>query len=401
MNHQTRPHRCLFRGAAALAALALAGAGLESCSGAAGPSGRAAATTGAPTVPTPLATSVETATGTWATVPMGRLDEPLNTFWQLLFRPAGAASWSNQVEATATATNGGLVLSPGGGSLIVGVLPSVDLTFTPLVATADPGRSWSTGLITAGLAARPDALAGAGGGRALALVHERDGARVLVTAGGLSTWRTLVSQKAISATGAGRSCALGALTAVGYLGGRALIGGSCGRPGVVGLFAQQSNAWRLVGPALPRSLAGSGVEVLALATTGRETSALLALVNGSETSLVAAWGAGNGRWSASAPFRLSPGQQVASFGAAGRTGLFVLLQEASGHATLMVGQRSTGWQELPSPPPGTATVAFGGATVDALSVDSTVLTIWSLNPSSSRWAVRQVMHVPVQFGSSS
>jgi hypothetical protein len=170
---------------------------------------------------------------------------------------------------------------------------------------------------------------------------------------------------------------------------------------VVGLFAQQSNAWHLVGPALPRSLAGSGVEVLALATTGRETSALLALVNGSETSLVAAWGAGNGRWSASAPFRLSPGQHVASFGAASRTGLFVLLQEASGHATLMVGQRSTGWQELPSPPPGTATVAFGGATVDALSVDSTVLTIWSLNPSSSRWAVRQVMHVPVQFGSSS
>ncbi len=166
MKHWAKPPPCLFRGAAVLAIVALAGAGLGPCSSAAGPRSRAAATAAAPSVPTPLATSVQTATGTWATLPMGRLDQPLNTFWQLLFRPAGATSWSNQVEATATATNGGLVLSPRGGSLIVGVLPSVDLTFTPLVATADRGRSWSTGLITAGLAARPDALASAGGGRA-------------------------------------------------------------------------------------------------------------------------------------------------------------------------------------------------------------------------------------------
>jgi hypothetical protein len=332
---------------------------------------------------------------------MGHLDQPANTFWQLLFRPTGGASWSNQVEATATATNGGLVLSPEGGSLIVGVLPSADLTFTPLVATTDRGRSWSTGLITAGLAARPDALAGAGGGRALALTGALRGGRVLVTAGGLSTWRTLVSQSVLSATGAGRACGLGALTAVGYLGGRALIGGSCGRPGVVGLFAPQSGTWHLAGPTLPRSLAGSGVEVLALATAGRQTSALLALVNGPQTNLVAAWGTASGRWSASAPYRLGPGQRVASFGAAGGTGLFVLLRGASGHSTLMVGQRSAGWLEMPSPPPGTATIAFSGATVDALSVDSTVLTIWSRGPGSIRWGVLQVMHVPVQFGSSS
>jgi hypothetical protein len=332
---------------------------------------------------------------------MGRLDQPLNTFWQLLFRRRGAASWSNQVEATATATNGGLVLSPGGGSLIVGVLPSVGLTFTPLVATAGPERSWSTGLITAGLAARPDALASANGGQALALINNRGDTQVLSASGSLSIWRALVSQSSLAMAGAGRSCALGALTAVGYLGGQALIGGSCGRPGVVGLFTQHNNAWHLVGPDLPRSLAGRGVEVLALGTTGRETSALLALVNGSQTSLVAAWGASSGGWSASAPLQLSPGEQVTSVGPAGRTGLFVLLQEASGHEALLVGQRSGGWQELASPPAGTATVAFGGATVDALSADVTVLTIWSLSPDSRRWAARQVMHVPVQFGSSS
>ena len=84
--------------------------------------------TAAPSFPTPLATSVQTAAGTWATIPMGHLGQPLNTFWQLFFQPPGATSWSNQVEATATATNGGLVLaSAGDRSVIVGVRPSVRL----------------------------------------------------------------------------------------------------------------------------------------------------------------------------------------------------------------------------------------------------------------------------------
>jgi hypothetical protein len=80
--------------------------------------------------------------------------------WQLLFRPAGTASWSDQVESTATATNGGLVLaSAGGRSLIVGVRPAEDFTFSPLISTDDAARSWSNGLLTDGLAAHPDALA--------------------------------------------------------------------------------------------------------------------------------------------------------------------------------------------------------------------------------------------------
>ena len=62
-------------------------------------------------LPTPLATSVPAGGGTWATVAMGDLGQPLNTFWQLLFRPAGTNSWSDRVEATAVATNGGLVLA--------------------------------------------------------------------------------------------------------------------------------------------------------------------------------------------------------------------------------------------------------------------------------------------------
>ena len=138
-----------------------------------GSSARAPYRSAAPSIPTPLATSIQTSAGTWATVAMGHLDEPLNTFWQLFFRPTGSASWSNQVKATAVATNGGLVLaSPGGPGLLVGVRPTNLLTFSPLIYTSDAGRSWSTGLLADGLAARPDALAAASASRMLALVND-------------------------------------------------------------------------------------------------------------------------------------------------------------------------------------------------------------------------------------
>lgn len=402
MNEVTWLRRRPSAGRGILAALALTAVGLAGCSTRAAPSIHAPASALAPTLPTPLATSAQTSYGTWATIPMGRLDQPANTFWQLLFRRAGAASWSNKVEATATATNGGLVLaSSGARSLTVGVRPSIGLTFTPLISTSDAARSWSDGLITEGLAARPDALAVDASGQAVALASERGITEVLSSTGDLSTWRLLATERTLATGGPGQSCGLGELTAVGYLAGQALVGGSCGRPGVVGMFAQRSGTWRLVGPSLPTSLDRGRVEVLTLGTKGRGTSALLAVVDGAGTSLLATWSGRSARWRTSPPLPLAAGEYVGSFGPANGGGLFVLLQDSSGPDRLMVSGSLTGWQQLPSPPPGTATVAFGrGAPVQALAASSTVLTIWSL-ASGSSWAKDQVIHVPVQFGSSS
>ncbi len=131
----SRSHQFLHQ-AANLGALGLAAVALVACSTSDGPSVRSSAS--ALSIPTPLATSVQTSAGTWATVPMGNLQQPLNTFWQLFFRAPGAASWSNKVEAAATATNGGLVLaSAEGRSVIVGIRPSARLTFSHLITTSD------------------------------------------------------------------------------------------------------------------------------------------------------------------------------------------------------------------------------------------------------------------------
>jgi hypothetical protein len=125
------------------------------------PTGVSASTGKATTsfVPTPLATSVQSSAGTWATLPMGRLNQPLNTFWQLFFRPTGMTTWSDKVGATATATNGGLVMAAAVAQpFIVGVRPANLLQFSPLIATTDGGNSWSNGLLPQGLADSPDSL---------------------------------------------------------------------------------------------------------------------------------------------------------------------------------------------------------------------------------------------------
>jgi hypothetical protein len=352
-------------------------------------------------LPTPMATSVQTSDGTWATMPMGHLDQPENTFWQLFFRPAGAVSWSDKVQATATATNGGLVLaSAAGRALIVGIRPSQDLTYSPLISTSDGARSWSDGLITEGLAARPDAMAADAGGQVLALVSG-SGGQVLTTAGGISQWRALTTERVLAAQ-TQESCGLELLTAVGYRASQPLIGGTCSRAGVVGIFSYQGGAWRLAGPALPRSLESGRIEVFGLEPGGDEASALLAVRQGDQTRLIAAWSSSGEHWSTSPPLTLGPDQGIASFGPAEGPGIFVLLSSASGRKSLFISRPASGWEQLPSPPDDTETVAFGTAQpITALAASATLLSVWSLRSSAGPWARAQVVNVPIQYGSSS
>jgi hypothetical protein len=340
---------------------------------------------------------------------MGRLDQPLNTFWQLFFRPEGATSWSDQVGATAAATNGGLVLaSLGGAQLVVGVRPSDLLTFSPLITTSDAGRSWSDGLVPSGLAASPDALALGPNGRALALVRGRAGPELMATSGDLSRWVALASANELASSPAGRACGLQAVTALGYLAGSALAGASCRERGVAGvLVLGPAGRWRLAGPPLPPSLARDQAEVLTLAP-GKGGLAALVASRGTGAQpgsrFLAAWeGSATAGWRTSAPLQPSRALQVASVGATGNGGLFVLLSGQAGAEELyIVAGPGSPWRQLAAPPTGTATVAFGpGATVEALAVDGTVLTVWSLAPRSRAWSKEQVVRVPVQFGSSS
>jgi hypothetical protein len=349
-----------------------------------------------------LATSIETSAGSWAIVPMGRLDQPLNTFWQLFYRPNGVARWSDKASALAVATNGGLLLATGNGrSIAVGVRPANLLNFSPLMVTSDDGSSLSPVSPVSALAEQPDALAIGVGGQSLALTTA-GGGEVVESAAGLSGWHELTTLSGLNKTPPGRACRLVSMTAVAVVAGHAVIGADCRNGGEVGIFASQG-AWRLIGPRLPAVLADGTVTVLGLQRTDNGLCAVLEVSKGHDRSLVAAWTTGAG-----ATWRISPvldlgSKNVVSLGPDGSTGLFVLESSTgASHSIAIVSGPGENWRRLPSPPSNTETLVFGpGNTVDALTVNDITFTDFELAAGGASWTEAQVMNVPIEFGSSS
>jgi hypothetical protein len=297
------------------------------------------------------------------------------------------------------------VLAPSESrSLTVGVLPSDHLTFSPLIATANGGRTWTNWLLTNGLSAYPNALASGPAGQVLALTNSVSGTQSVLRSEDLSSWQTIASGRALATRAAGQLCGVAALDAVAYDGAAPVIGAACTRAGVVGLFESIGAGWGLIGPTLPASLDHGSVSVTALEARGGGLSCLLTVTDQSETSLVAAFTSDHGRiWRLSQPLRLTTSETVSSVGSVNASGFFVLLADSSGpsRAEVLDGHASA-WAELPTPPVGTATLAFGPrTTVEALAVSAAVLTVWSLGPGSSGWREGQVIKVPIEYGSSS
>jgi hypothetical protein len=345
-----------------------------------------------------LATSLATAAGTWAVAVMGGSAVSHNNFWQLFVRPAGSARWK-LVTPAGVADNGGLVVAAAAApSLITAFRPSQYLTYTPLTVSGDGGRAWSsTGPLDGVIANIPDAVAAEPGtGRLLALLA---GGTVELAAPAYTSWTTLASRSSLAATEAGRRCGLRALTAAAYTpSGVPLVAGTCSRPGTAGIFAGTAGTWRPAGPAMPAALAAQSVSVLRLTATPNKVVALLAVGSGHTASALAAWSADNGRhWALSPPLRLG-GAVVTSapFGPAGTAAVVT----AGGRAEVISGNGSR-WDALPPLPPGTATLAPGtGGEVDALAVHGKTLTVWQLLGGASTWTKRQVISVPIQYGSS-
>ena len=363
----------------------------------------------------PIATSTITPRGVWAAVAMGHLRDPLNTFWQLPFRPAGKTTWTNQVEATATATNGGLILASAGGTLLVGIRPSVDLTFSPLISTDNGGLKWSSGLLDTALIPAAGSLAveankTAGAVTASAVTAGASGdSKVESDEGNLSSWRTVGDLRSLNLSAAGRACDPRALTAVGYSGENLVVGAACTDAGSNGMFTVGADGWRGTGPALSAS-AGSAVTVLAAASQGSGQPAatqeafLLGLTGpaGERPRLVVVSSPDGTDWKVSSAIAISSTRAVVSFGPAPGGELFVLARDSAGSIVPYVTSGpGAQWVRLPDAPPGTATLAEGHAgTLEALAVNDTVLTFSTFDPRAGNWGTSQIMPVKIEFGSS-
>jgi hypothetical protein len=392
----------------------------------------AAVTTPALRVQTaPLSTSLVTPQGAWAVTVMGGSAADENNFWQLFVRPAGATRWS-LVTPQGVADNGGLVAAGGdeqGASLVVGFRPSQGLAFSPLATSGDTGKTWTPGLLDAGLADVPDAIAVAPSGQTLALLHdggiEAAASAAAATAG---QWSRLTTLSALAASAPGRGCGLVAVNAVTFGPNNVpMAAGSCVRRGVAGVFADRGGAWQAAGPVLPAGFGGDQVQVLGLAaegsgghggvvppgasrarTAGGNAALLLA-----GTSLLAAWSDG-GRWTVSAPVAAAGDEQGVSASGFGPGGsVWVLLGGGRAEA---IGGPGGSWQALPPAPAGTQVLVPAGTQVpgpagtatlapgsgspayDALAVAGSRLTVWRL--AADAWAQVQAINVPITYGSS-
>ena len=407
---------------AAAAAVAAGSCLLAGCTSAQAPAPAPAQ----PAATAPLATSLAQAGGrAWAIVAMGGPAAEHNSFWEVFTRPLGSTQWA-LVTPPGVADNGGLVAAvpPAAQGLDVAVRPSQDLTFSPLALTGNGGKTWDTGLVDASVAAVPDALA-LGGGRMLVLLGDGAIDQAATSGAGIpgegvsgaappsasaAAWTRLAAPGAIAGSAAGRDCHVTAVTAVSLAAaGTPLVGASCARPGIAGIFAPAGSGWRAAGPALTGRLAGEPVRVLRLTADGAGTMALLQSGTGDgdrgPTSLLAAWTADGTHWTVSPPLPLNGAQVLSSGAGPGATAAWVLL--SGGRAATITeptapSASGAAWRSLPAPPHGTAVLAPGpGGALDALAVSGgSALTVFRLTPAGA-WQQTQVISVPVQLGSSS
>ena len=357
----------------------------------------------------PLQSTFSAGSGDMAVVAMGHLDDPLETFWQLFVRSGVDSPWVLATPA-GVADNGGLVASansdttPSGPTMVLaGFEPSQDLTFSPLASSTDRGGTWSPGILPEALAAVPDVLSTSSGGGSVALARA-GGGDVLRSAGNVSTWSLIESRGALASSTAGRSCGVGALTAVTVdVTGVVEVGTTCSAPGVVGIFGRVGGSWRLLGPRLSGASASSPTQVARLVEVDGVSAALVVVQGRSGAGVMSLSRSVGGSWSTSAVVPMRRGDRIASTGVEPGGGFVVLFSGPRGSSVLDTETGPAGaWQQLPAPPPASAAVAVGaGGAVDALTVASTVLTDWRLGASTRTWSKIDTVTVPIQFGSSS
>lgn len=322
---------------------------------------------------------------------------------------------------------------------MVGVLASQNLTFSPVVATGDDGRSWADGVLPGALTPGPRSLAAAPGGPGPAPVAALVGPpgptqRVLTTPGDLVHWAPLGPAPG-AAPAARTGCRPTGYTALAYASAAAASAGSggtgalyagaaCSRPGGRPLVALPSG--RPAGPPVP---AGATATVMALTPQpAGGLAALVALARPGHLVLVAAWSDPTGtRWATSIPL---PARSVSSV-VADRGRFWVLLGPAGRRSLDTIGpgpgarpglsEAPGGWRTLPPPPPGTATAAplspaggpAGGqagavppggglaAVAPAPGPGATTITVWDLTPGAAAWTRTQTLSVPILYGGSS
>lgn len=406
---ETRRRSCSRSRAAVVAGVVVLAIGVTACTSPPPTSGVSTGAAG-PVTDFPMTQALSDAAGTWATLPMGHLDDPVNTFWQLFGRSgcvvAGCTSTGGWSLATppGVASNGGLMFAAtAAGALTAGFGPTLDLQFSPLAETTDGGSTWSPGVLPGALAQVPDALAGTGSSLRMALLSGHGG-EVVSSSGDLDTWKPMLTEQALATATTSSGCALDALTAVDFGNpgsgspAQAYAAGACSHGATVPIYRLEGGTGLPVGPRL-RMPAETPIRVDRLVTTDAGLTALVATGSGHSAEVVLATSAdGEAPWSVSAPLTTT-GRSVESTSVTPTGGMVVVLAGARGSETASVVSTGSSWRALPPLPASTSVVAAEpGGQYEALVGSGSTLDVDALV--AGDWHKRASLDVPIQYGSS-
>jgi hypothetical protein len=327
---------------------------------------------------------------------MGRLGDPLNTFWEL-FHVAPGGAWT-LATPPGVASNGGLFLALGTEAAVtVAFGPSLGLRFTPLARTASAAATWTTGILPGAITRVPDAMAVSGPGSLWALMGP--GGTRLVASRDLVTWSGEGTLRSFGGA-APPGCRFQAATAVDpAAAGGVAVGGVCSSGPQAGILLRSGTTWRLAGPVV-KGGASTSSEVLRLVPSGQGVAALIRTGSGSTSELVAAYGSAEfGAWHVGNALTIA-GDTLISSSSIASGGIVVLLERSDGSRVAEVSAPGKpAWVSLPVLAAGTAIVApLPGGGFDALIPRASTLIVERL--ASSGWVRSQALVVPIQIGSS-
>ncbi len=348
---------------------------------------------------TPLATSLPSATGSWALLPAGASSGEEH-FWELLHRGAGSSPWT-LVTPPGVQDNGGLAIAAAGGTLLAGFLPSYNLHFSPLALTTDGGATWTPALLPSALTSVPDSLALSSSGPGYALLAKGGGEIVQSNTPGGGEWRTLTAARALATLPVAHSCGLASIDAIASTSPEGVLaGGACNQAGQIGEYAYAHGSWRAAAPPTPAALRDDSSRVVLLASTGARTLTLVDFLSTSQNTLLAAWSTDDGhRWAESPPLVLGAREDLIAAGPAPQDRTFLLVSTPHGNR-LRIGAPATPWRATPRPPAGTATVALSDTgEIDALAVHVYTIVEWRLAGTPGAW--HRVGTLPVTVSAAS
>jgi len=354
--------------------------------------------TSTPSLVAPLTSAVTTATAAWVVVPMGRVTDPLNTFWQLFVRTSSQQKWA-LVTPRGVADNGGLVLSAGQTrDAVVGIRPSQLLTFTPLALTHNAGSTFTPDLLPAALEATPDSLATSSTGAAVAVVNSGTGIAFRRALG--SPWTTSTNISTLGTSSLGRRCRPTSITSVATVASTTYIGVACSRPGTLGLFELSRGAALPVTAPVPAGQRASTFVIDRLIATNNNLEVLARSQQGSSASYVLLLRrASTAAWQHAST--VNTDGSLVSTSVASDGAIAIVSRSPSGEPKGVIFRPAkAAWVRMPAPPRSAVVVALVGAGLQAIAADGTQFRVYTYQNANQTWLLTQSMTVPITYGSS-